>query len=311
MPMYTKSLNARRFLVLLVFLILILAGFFFWKRPLASQKSSLSAGEKIAQHVSNQDSDGDGLKDWEETIFRTDPHNPDTDGDGTSDKDEIAQGRDPLKAGPNDKIVILEQKQSAAVVDANNVTRDFTEKFVKGPITQILAGGGKPTIDTKTVEYYTNDLLNQHVLTKAHIFTQTEILNTSDDSIQARYQYFKDFDLTFKPFRSRKETEIDIVTQTFRDQNYDELKKLDEHIALYNSMIEKLKATKTPPSLQGFHISVLNYFSQFKLAAELMRNAANDPILTLLAVRERMNLFKEFENFLKTSEEKIIKEARQ
>ena len=34
-----------------------------------------------------KDSDGDGLPDWEEALFGTNPHNPDTDGDGTSDGD--------------------------------------------------------------------------------------------------------------------------------------------------------------------------------------------------------------------------------
>ncbi len=33
------------------------------------------------------DSDSDGLKDWEEALWGTDPHNPDTDGDGVSDGD--------------------------------------------------------------------------------------------------------------------------------------------------------------------------------------------------------------------------------
>ena len=49
------------------------------------------------------DSDNDGLKDWEETLWKTDPNNKDTDADGTTDGDEIATNRDPLTPGPNDK----------------------------------------------------------------------------------------------------------------------------------------------------------------------------------------------------------------
>ncbi|MCL2637517.1 MAG: peptidoglycan DD-metalloendopeptidase family protein [Oscillospiraceae bacterium] len=45
----------------------------------------------------NPDTDGDGLTDWEEIfIYGTDPLNPDTDGDGILDGDELKLGLDPL-----------------------------------------------------------------------------------------------------------------------------------------------------------------------------------------------------------------------
>lgn len=50
------------------------------------------------------DTDGDGLLDFEEALWRTDPHNPDTDGDGTADGEEVRLHRDPRKAGPNDSL---------------------------------------------------------------------------------------------------------------------------------------------------------------------------------------------------------------
>lgn len=48
------------------------------------------------------DTDEDGLKDWEEVIYGTDPYNPDTDGDEISDGDEIAQGSNPLDPDSQD-----------------------------------------------------------------------------------------------------------------------------------------------------------------------------------------------------------------
>ena len=51
------------------------------------------------------DSDRDGLRDWEESLWGTDPNNPDTDGDGTEDGIEVNKGRNPLVPGPSDLIV--------------------------------------------------------------------------------------------------------------------------------------------------------------------------------------------------------------
>ena len=56
-----------------------------------------------------QDSDGDGLSDWDEyNIYGTNASNPDTDGDGVSDGDEVNNGTNPLDPDCN------------AVPDANN-----------------------------------------------------------------------------------------------------------------------------------------------------------------------------------------------
>lgn len=52
-----------------------------------------------------QDTDGDGLLDWEEELWQTDPNNKDTDGDGTPDGEEVRKKRNPLVAGPADFIV--------------------------------------------------------------------------------------------------------------------------------------------------------------------------------------------------------------
>lgn len=49
---------------------------------------------------SAKDSDGDGLSDWREMVYSTEPYNPDTDNDGHSDGWEVDNGTDPLD--PND-----------------------------------------------------------------------------------------------------------------------------------------------------------------------------------------------------------------
>lgn len=57
----------------------------------------------------NEDTDGDGLNDFEEiNTYGTDPVNEDSDGDEVSDKKEIEIGTDPLK---KKKVFMLQNKR--------------------------------------------------------------------------------------------------------------------------------------------------------------------------------------------------------
>jgi len=64
-----------------------------------------SDDEFFIRKKSENDQDADGLLDWEEELWRTDPQNEDTDGDGTLDGVEVKRDRNPLVAGPADFIV--------------------------------------------------------------------------------------------------------------------------------------------------------------------------------------------------------------
>ncbi len=48
---------------------------------------------------SKEDTDGDGLNNKNEFIYKTDPRNPDSDGDGITDGDEVSQGTNPAGEG--------------------------------------------------------------------------------------------------------------------------------------------------------------------------------------------------------------------
>jgi len=73
----------------------------------------------------NKDTDNDGLKDWEEKLYKTDPLNPDTDGDGYLDGEEINSGHNPLVKGPNDKQVFY----PLPIGDKYNITDKLFSDF--------------------------------------------------------------------------------------------------------------------------------------------------------------------------------------
>lgn len=74
------------------------------EKEISQEKGSLANQISLTK---DKDSDKDGLADWEETIYKTDPYNPDTDNDGYSDGEEVAAGYSPTSPSPNDKILSI------------------------------------------------------------------------------------------------------------------------------------------------------------------------------------------------------------
>ena len=73
--------------------------------PLPTQRELLKTNNTAATStLISPDTDRDGLLDWEETLWKTDPTQADTDKDGTSDSQEVAERRDPTKPAPGDAL---------------------------------------------------------------------------------------------------------------------------------------------------------------------------------------------------------------
>lgn len=62
-------------------------------------------------HDGSADADGDGLTDYEEYFYETNPAEPDSDGDGVWDGPEIGAGRDPLGPGAYVKLVKMKMEE--------------------------------------------------------------------------------------------------------------------------------------------------------------------------------------------------------
>jgi hypothetical protein len=99
--------SSRKISVLVVIFVLLIGMSIGGYLVLQSRFSKANQFEELMLGLSGKeiinDHDYDGLADWEEELYGTDPNNPDTDGDGYLDGEEVASGYDPTKRAPNDK----------------------------------------------------------------------------------------------------------------------------------------------------------------------------------------------------------------
>ena len=119
----------------------------------------------------NQDSDNDGLADWEEQLLGTDPFDADTDGDGFLDGEEVLSKHNPSIPSPNDNLEYLEIEKEFA--EKLKEPKNLSEAMMENTATLALNPNapGDPALLNEAIkgeggsEFYTQALRKQLILT--------------------------------------------------------------------------------------------------------------------------------------------------
>ena len=232
-----------------------------------------------------KDGDSDGLKDWEEQLWKTDPYNPDTDGDGTGDGQEIKLGRNPVLAGPNDK---FDSETIGNKINAET-DRDLsdTDKFSRELFVKII-GAGQATAPPTEADFQNflnntvrNEINAQKIKTRAAGDFNVDIKETPE-TIKAYGNAIAAI-LQKKP-PENLEDEIDIVSRADATKDPAELKKLDGNIAAYNRLERALLELAVPQSALPTHIAFTNATASMIWSITGLKYILTDPIKALPGV---------------------------
>lgn len=227
--------------------------------------------------TADSDTDGDGLKDWEESLIGTNPQNKDTDGDGTSDGDEVAQGRDPRKAGPNDK---ANTEQTTLTSTAPGEENTLTDQVSKNFFAQYLLAkkGGQEITPEIAVQIAESVMQNVPMESTAKQYGVKDIVIVPD-SEQANTTYVTKFIAILKKYPPpSKENELEIVLKALDTQKETDLKKLDPIISGYKNILTETLTLKVPKSLAPDHMIYLNALSSVHTDIIEMRQIFDDPM---------------------------------
>ncbi|HAO64840.1 TPA: hypothetical protein DCQ44_02560 [Candidatus Taylorbacteria bacterium] len=234
--------------------------------------------------VSQKDSDNDGLPDWEEALYGTDPHNPDTDGDGTPDGAEIAAGRNPLIKGPKDVI----NKTPTAVVDSatsekltltDTFARDFFQKYIA------LKQSGT-VINPDNVDQVASDFLSSATLPTidAKQYTSSDLnLTDSDKDNLLVYQGLM-VDLYNKFWPGGQTSEASILQDAFTNNNASALTQLTPLISAYQSLLQNALTTPTPKLAVSLHLGIVNSLSTYIKTLKMIQLSFSDPLSGLVGL---------------------------
>lgn len=277
----------------------------------APEIKAIAIKERSSQDNLSIDADQDGLKDWEEQMYGTDPHNPDTDGDGTKDGDEIAQGRDPLKKGTDDALTkqsalsSLSPSSSENTGEQQNLTKKLAEVFGTDYLIGLVQNPeNQPDVDA--IADKMAEITLEQPPSHVPLITANDIIVSRDATLDDIIRYVKQFNAIIlnplKPFpdtKSISDAMSNIVHTDDAARTSTAANQLVLYINQYNQFLTDIKTISVPKDFVSLHVAYLNTTIKEREALKKIKNIKNDPVTTLVGFREFMETTKGFNDLRK------------
>lgn len=258
--------------------------------------------------VAEIDTDSDGLPDWKEVLWKTDPKVSDTDRDGMGDGEELKNNRNPIKPAPGDELTDEEIKSLndpsnyISPFDQSSKTDDFTQKF----LTQYLL---QKSLTDGVLDDVAKDVLIKSVLGETstkmpfRTFGITDVKISDIDNALVIKQYGNNVGAIIKKNDSGiKMNDILLSLKTFTETNDKSgLEKLKTVIEKNTQIINESLKVSVPRSAVNIHIDFLNGMSRLTEMILEMYKSADDPLSGLVAIGNYQETFTE----LKSIDERI------
>jgi hypothetical protein len=240
------------------------------------------------------DSDKDGLPDWEEALWKTDPKKADTDGDGTSDGDEVKANRDPLKANtakagqkPNDLIdptLIADQKKQ----ETEFLQLSQTDQLSRTLFSQYIAAKGSGNLSDTDKQTIINTATGVIMNATTSKYTLSDLIILTTVSSTVRHKYGNDLGQAFftGTNQAKVENELVILDRAVKNSYQKVLAGLDPIIESYSKTISKMLLVSVPSDVVYTHLNLLNDLLAVKDGLQKIKSLFTDPITAVIGMRE-------------------------
>lgn len=253
--------------------------------PFSFRPSTVDAAtaESLLKAYSTKDSDSDGLPDWQESLYGTDPTNPQSVKAGVQDGDAVTQGLVKPK---------FESAKSPEPVDAStipgtlptddSVTAQFSQEFFKSYVEaggQTMSASDKQALLTRIMQDFTvrTQKLVVSPYTAVSIHTDTSITIAS-------YANTVEEIILNNDVPAGGGSPIDLMDAYVNNGDGSARTKLIALGKSYAGIASGLADTRVPPSLAAMHLSLLQSFDSLARATRLVANYEKDPVAVLGAL---------------------------
>ena len=245
----------------------------------AVQEIGLTYGNEIIVDLINKDSDGDGVPDWEENLWGTDPTKKISNQGGVEDGVYI------------NKIKAKVENNSASVTtkptSEENLTQ--TDKFSRELFSTIAALNQNGSIDQATIDKLSSSLSEQIKNAPARkIYGASEIKIINEDSKEAAKNYNDKIEALYKKYQI-KGSALGVLKESIVDENninVNVLSKLDPIIKQTSMIINGTAKMEVPRELALLHLDLINVLQRLTENLSDIKLFDSDVIVALSAMSQ-------------------------
>lgn len=264
---YLPSKEFKRRVIKIALLLGLVVVLRFGAYPLVKKlfdKNTIPENITVKQFV-DTDTDGDGLADWEESIWGTDPKKIDTDNDGISDFDHVAVKKQGLSGADQNETTILSaeiMQTLFALMGKDAVTSEA--------IANLGDAAGQSIIKPEIIDTYTaNDII---------------IVGSSKPEVKSYYANFQKILKTFST--SKAPDEFTTLSIAISSEDESQLVDLDQTIKKYEVFEKNLLTMKVPSDVLQAHLGITNSIASISKALTKSQKLYSNSIVGINGIVE-------------------------
>lgn len=271
------------------------------KKTLQSASSATVLATATEQPFSEleKDTDGDGLADWEEILWSTDPNNADTDGNGIHDKEQVLSEKK-LTSNNTDPLSLTVQPS-----DDDLTLTEMASRELFGSYMYTMQSGQKPTVADQ--EQMVNNAIQKIVpLIPESTFTVADV-HTMPATQENRIRYIKSLQGVFTDMIANVSNEAESLFKLAHGDRAQAIAELSKTAKQYQGYIDEMKAVTVPEDAVNIHATVITTFEDYVYVLEGFTYFESDPMRSAVSIQTVQIAFSQMENSFKTLAEYVAK----
>lgn len=284
----------RNVLVATLFAVVLIVGAYILARGVDTpQVAQASTETELLKAIAIKDSDSDGLPDWEEALYGTDPHNPDTFKLGFTDGEAVTRGLIVPKAIAD---IAVATSTTGAIVDPSlppapadgTITATFAKNFFTFFLSAKQKNGGADLTDAQMNDVATQALNSlTSSITIAPDFKSAQGLTSAGSGVDAMKTFAVDAEAILLKNKSTASTsEIVYLKQAIENDDDIALAHIESIAKAYRESAIGLAKLPVPKELAEADLALVNSMMRVSQLVSDFARVNTDPMASMLALNQ-------------------------
>jgi hypothetical protein len=281
-------LPSKKFILITLSVTAIIAGvlLFFHYNKSGIKIDNLQTRKSVAiRDLIDKDVDGDGIPDWEESLFGTSPYSKDTNNDGISDKEEINAKKKKLGNDGN----------------TEDGSLNDTEKFAQEFFATIISLKESGNLNAETLSQLSTKLGESVGAQKDldDIYSIEEINKAGPTSKKNLIEYNTQFQKLISKYKGKNMgREVEIVANAMQTGETSGLLDLSTIGKQYEDFAKEFIKIPVPFDIMNLHFRIANDFAKTGIATKTMAEIIDNPLAGLVGVSQYKKYSRNIDNEL-------------